>query len=122
MVTMLSAIAERNRFEIVEYLRDGPRSVNEIVGKTKLRQPQVSKHLRVLSEAGIVERHATAQLRIYSLNPLTFRELDRWVSTFKGIWSDRLDSLDDYLQGLKATRRVEPTTEANSTGNREDDI
>jgi len=101
MVTMLSAIAERNRFEIVEYLRDGPRSVNEIVGKTKLRQPQVSKHLRVLSEAGIVERHATAQLRIYSLNPLTFRELDGWVSTFKGIWSDRLDTLDDYLQGLK---------------------
>jgi len=101
MITMLSAIAERNRFEIVEYLRDGPRSVNEIVGKTKLRQPQVSKHLRVLSEAGIVERHATAQLRIYSLNPRKFRELDGWVSTFKGIWSDRLDTLDDYLQGLK---------------------
>ncbi|HEV1998467.1 MAG TPA: metalloregulator ArsR/SmtB family transcription factor, partial [Candidatus Dormibacteraeota bacterium] len=72
----LTALAEPNRFQIVELLRGGPRPVGAIAEELRLRQPQASKHLRVLSEAGLVEVQAVAQQRIYRLRPERFKELD----------------------------------------------
>ena len=97
----LSALAEPNRLRIIELLRDKPRPVGEIAKQLLIRQPQVSKHLRVLSEAGIVEVHPVAQLRVYQLRPKPFEELDNWLETFRRLWETRLDTLDEYLQELK---------------------
>jgi DNA-binding transcriptional ArsR family regulator len=101
----LSALAEPNRLRIVELLRDKPCPVGEIAKKLLLRQPQVSKHLHVLSEAGLVEVHPVAQLRIYQLQPKPFEELDSWLETFRRIWETRIDTLDEYLQELKKEQK-----------------
>ena len=98
---ILSALAEPNRLRIIELLREQPYSVGEIAERLWIRQPQVSKHLRVLSEAGLVEVHPSAQQRIYQLQPTHFKELDNWLETFRRIWDTRLDNLDEYLQELK---------------------
>ena len=101
----MTALAEPNRMRIVELLRDGPRPVGEIALRLRLRQPQASKHLRVLNEAGLVEVHPVAQQRIYQLQPKAFEELDNWMETFRRIWDTRLDNLDEYLQELKAEQK-----------------
>ena len=97
----LSALAEPNRMRIVELLRDGSRPVGEIAERLQLRQPQVSKHLRVLNEAGLVTVRPVAQQRLYQLQAGPFEELDGWLETFRSTWEKRLDSLDDYLQEAK---------------------
>ena len=74
---ILNALAEPNRLRMVELLRDRPYSVGEITKRLLLNQPQVSKHLRVLSEAGIVEARPIAQRRVYPLQPEPFAELDK---------------------------------------------
>ncbi len=101
----LSAIAEPNRLRIVEMLRERPRTVNEIVEGLDLPQPLVSKHLRVLREAGIVQVRPHAQQRVYELRPAPFRELDAWVGTFRQLWEGRLDRLDGYLQDVKRKQK-----------------
>ena len=101
MDATLIALAEPNRKRIVELLREGPRPVGEIVTKLKLRQPQVSKHLRVLSEAGVVEVHPVAQQRFYSLRPQAFRELSSWVDTYRRLWEEQMDRFDQVLQDLQ---------------------
>ena len=103
--TFLSALAEPNRMRIVELLRDGPRPVGDIARRLRLRQPQVSKHLRVLNEAGLVEVHPLAQKRIYQLSSKPFEELESWLATFRRIWETRLDTLDEYLQELKEDQK-----------------
>jgi len=94
----LAALAEPNRLLIVELLRTGPRPVGEIAGKLHLNQPQVSKHLRVLSEAGWVEVRPSAQQRIYHLRPQAFRELDNWLESYRRLWEERHDRLNEYLR------------------------
>ena len=98
MIETLSALAEPNRLAIVELLRGGPRSVNEIVGELHLRQPLVSKHLKVLTEAGVVAARADAQRRIYRVEPERFREIDAWLDSFAQTWADRLDRLEEHLR------------------------
>ncbi len=97
----LSALAEPNRLRIVELLRENPYPVGEIARRLVLRQPQVSKHLRILGEAGIVKARPVAQQRVYQLQPRPFEELDGWLGTFRRIWETRLNSLDEYMQELK---------------------
>lgn len=97
----MSALAEPNRLHIIELLRDGPCTVGEIADLLQLRQPQVSKHLRVLSEAGLVEVQPIANKRIYQLRSQPFRELDAWLESYRQIWEKRLDRLDDYLYKLQ---------------------
>lgn len=97
MKAMLTALAEPNRLQIVDLLRDGPRPVGEIVDSLGLRQPQVSKHLHVLSDAGLVEMHPAAQQHIYKLRPQPFKELDTWLQSYRRFWEDSLDRLDDYF-------------------------
>jgi DNA-binding transcriptional ArsR family regulator len=107
--TTLSALAEPNRLRIIELLRDKPYAVGQIADRLRLRQPQVSKHLRVLSDAGLVEVRPVAQQRIYQLQAKPFKELDGWLETFRRIWEMRLDTLDEYLLGLKAEQKRDPT-------------
>lgn len=102
--TMWSALAEPNRLQIVELLRSGPLSVGEITERLGLRQPQASKHLRVLSDAGIVEVHAVANRRIYKLRHQAFQEMDVWLDSFRRVWDEKFDRLDDYLQELQKRR------------------
>jgi DNA-binding transcriptional ArsR family regulator len=100
-INVMSALAEPTRMQIVELLRECPLTVGEIAERLQLRQPQASKHLRVLSEAGIVEAEVDANRRIYRLRPDPFRELDKWLESYRVIWEQRFDRLDDYLQKLQ---------------------
>src|SRR5207249_1376783 len=98
MQSTLSALAEPNRLQIVELLRRKPRAVGEIVAQLGLRQPQVSKHLRVLSDAGLVEVRAVAQQRIYSLRAEPFKELDAWLERYRRIVEERFDRLENIIR------------------------
>lgn len=104
-LTTLSALAEPNRLHIVELLRNGPLTVGEITVLLGLNQPQVSKHLRVLSDAGIVEVHPIANRRIYKLRPQPLQELDTWLESFRHMWEERFDRLDDYLRELQGKEK-----------------
>ncbi|MCA1295203.1 metalloregulator ArsR/SmtB family transcription factor [Paenibacillus sp. alder61] len=99
--TTLNALAEPNRLQIVELLREGPLSVGEIAVRLDLRQPQASKHLKVLNEADLVEARVDANRRIYRLRPEPFMEMDTWLESFRSMWEDRFDRLSDYLNQLK---------------------
>ncbi|QHW34166.1 winged helix-turn-helix transcriptional regulator [Paenibacillus rhizovicinus] len=102
MNATLSALAEPNRFHIVELLRDGPLPVGDIADRLHLQQPQVSKHLRVLHDAGLVEVQPAANKRIYKLETRPLQELDSWLGSFRRVWEERLDQLDDYLHELQS--------------------
>lgn len=97
----ISVLAEPNRLLIVELLREGPLSVGEITERLGFNQPQVSKHLKVLSEAGYVEVEAIANRRIYRLRPEPFQELYTWIESYRNIWDERYNRLEDYLQKLQ---------------------
>jgi DNA-binding transcriptional ArsR family regulator len=102
MIETLSALAEPNRLAIVELLRDrGPRSVGDIAGTLALRQPLVSKHLKVLSDAGVVAARVDAQRRIYDLQEPRFREIDGWLDSFAAVWADRLGRLEAHLRSIE---------------------
>ena len=103
-----AALGEPSRLRIVELLRDGPLPVGAIVERLGIRQPQVSKHLRVLSESGIVQFEARHRLRIYQLRPERFDAVAHWVDSFEQLWETRLDSLGTFLQTLDAERTSEP--------------
>lgn len=108
-IQFFSALADPNRLHIVELLRDGPQPVGDIVSKLHLHQPQVSKHLRVLADAGIVEAKPIAQKRIYDLNPKTMKELDQWLHSFRKLWETRFDRLDKILAAKKRPAYVKTT-------------
>lgn len=105
MVQTLRALAEPNRLRIVELLREKPRSVNDIVTRLRLKQPLVSKHLRTLSETGLVLARPVAHQRFYALRAEPFAELEAWLDTFTTAWASQLDQFDDYLQVMKAEKR-----------------
>ncbi|WP_207935783.1 metalloregulator ArsR/SmtB family transcription factor [Actinomadura sp. KC216] len=94
----MTAISEPNRFRIVELLRNGPHSVGAIVDALGLGQPQVSRHLRLLAQAGVVEVTKRAQQRIYRLHPEAMRELSDWTQGFAALWSERMDRLGAFLE------------------------
>jgi len=105
MKTLWTALTEPNRLHIVELLRDGPLTVGEITERLGLQQPQVSKHLKVLSEADIVEVQPEANRRIYKLRREPFQELEDWVQSFHRLWEERFDRLGDYLLELQASEQ-----------------
>ncbi len=94
---IFAALGEPHRLQIVELLREQPRSVGEITQALKLRQPQASKHLRQLREVGIVSVEAVARRRIYHLNTEPFAALGSWVDSFEREWEQRLDALGTFL-------------------------
>jgi DNA-binding transcriptional ArsR family regulator len=97
----LSALAEPTRFRMVELLRSGPRTVTEMCERLQLNQPQASKHLRVLKEAGLVDAEARAQERHYELRAEPFRELQRWLDRYRQLWDARFDQLDALVDQLQ---------------------
>ncbi|MCF6136504.1 metalloregulator ArsR/SmtB family transcription factor [Pseudalkalibacillus berkeleyi] len=102
MEKILSALAEPNRLKIVELLREQRLTVGEIAEQLQIRQPQASKHLKVLSEAGLVDVHPVANQRIYELRAEPFKELDTWIASYRNIMNERFDRLDDYLKELQS--------------------
>src|SRR3981189_1247781 len=103
--TTFGGLAEPNRFQIVELLRGGPRPVGDMVDRLRLRQRQVSKHLRVRSEAGLVDVRVDAQRRIYALRPAPLQELEAWLERYRRIWESNLHSLDALLDHMKAKEK-----------------
>ena len=101
MIETFAALAEPNRFRIVELLRAGPRPVNEIGERLQLNQPQVSKHLRVLKESGLVDVQPRAQQRLYELRAQPLRQLHGWLERYRQVWDARVDALDDIIEELK---------------------
>ncbi|WP_181781439.1 ArsR/SmtB family transcription factor [Pseudonocardia pini] len=93
----LTAIAEPSRFRIVELLREGPLSVGGIVEALGLSQPHVSRHLRLLADAGVVEATKRAQQRIYRVRPDAMHEVSDWALGFAALWSARMDRLGSFL-------------------------
>ena len=98
---VFNAIAEAHRREILDALITGEKAVGAIVNDVSMSQPQVSKHLRVLSEVGLVRCRAEGRRRLYRLEPAHFRPLREWLAKYEQAWNDRLDRMDDYLQELQ---------------------
>jgi DNA-binding transcriptional ArsR family regulator len=99
-VATFEVIAESHRRRILDLLLDDERPVGELVDAMDLSQPLVSKHLRVLREAGLVEVRIEAQRRIYRIQPEPLRELDEWLQPYRRRWASRLDALDAHLQTM----------------------
>jgi DNA-binding transcriptional ArsR family regulator len=106
VIETLAALAEPNRFRIVELLRSGPRPVNDIGERLQLNQPQVSKHLRMLKEAGLVDVQPRAQQRLYELRPQPLRQLHGWLERYREIWDARFEELDEVIEELKAKEKL----------------
>jgi DNA-binding transcriptional ArsR family regulator len=102
VVETFAALAEPNRFRIVELLRRGPRPVTDIGDSLSLNQPQVSKHLRILKAAGLVDVYPQAQHRVYALQPKPLRAMQEWLERYHDLWDARFDALDRVVAALKA--------------------
>ena len=97
-------LADPMRLRIVETLREGEHAVNDLVDKVEIHQSGVSRHLRILHEAGFVQVRPEGQKRLYSLCPEPFRELDAWVASYRGFWEARLDRFSEALRRKQNTR------------------
>ena len=104
--SVFDVIAEPNRRAILSLLAVSPKSVGEIARQLRMSQPTVSKHLRVLREAGFVESTVDAQRRLYRLKPEPFQEVDVWLAPFRRFWSAHVDALERHLD------RMNPSTPA----------
>ncbi|MFN8052555.1 MAG: metalloregulator ArsR/SmtB family transcription factor [Acidimicrobiales bacterium] len=104
---VLEVIAEPTRRRLLDAVRDGERSVSELVEMVGMPQPGVSRHLKVLRDAGLVDVRRDAQRRLYRLRPEPLMEIDAWLEPYRASWSTRLDSLERHLQ--KTATPVAPT-------------
>ena len=101
MATAFEVLAEPNRRRILDLLRERERPVGELVGGLGVSQPAVSKHLRVLRGAGLVEARVEGQRRVYRLQPEMLREVDRWLAPYRALWSGSLDRLERQLDEME---------------------
>ena len=97
MISTFDVLAEPTRRRILDLIRDDERPVNELVAKLDISQPGVSKHLRVLREAGLVEVRTDAQRRLYRVRPEPLAEIDAWLAPYRRLWANRLDALERHL-------------------------
>ena len=102
-LAVLQVLGEPRRLQILDLLRDGERPVGDLVGRVGLSQPAVSKHLRVLKEAGLVEARPDAQRRLYRIRPEPLAELDDWLASYRKLWTTHLDRLEDHLDQRRTT-------------------
>jgi len=98
---VFNAIAEARRREVLDALIKGEKAVGAIVDDLSMSQPQVSKHLRVLSQVGLVRCRAEGRRRLYRLEPARLRPLHNWLAKYEQAWNERLDRMDDYLKELQ---------------------
>ena len=103
---VFNAVADVHRREILDALITGEKPVGAIVNALSMSQPQVSKHLRVLSEVGLVSCRAEGRRRLYRLEPARLRPMHEWLTSYEQAWNDRLDRMDDYLQELRRRERA----------------
>lgn len=97
MATTFEVLGEPRRREILDLLRAGERPVGEVVARLQLTQPAISKHLRILREAGLVDYRQDAQRRLYRLRPEPLAEIDAWLAPYRRFWEGRLDALERRL-------------------------
>jgi DNA-binding transcriptional ArsR family regulator len=107
-LAVLAVIAEPTRRQLLDAVRVRERSVNELVDHVGMPQPGVSRHLKVLRDAGLVEVRRDAQRRLYRLRPEPLRALDAWLEPYRAEWSGRLDALERHLD--RTTEPNPPTT------------
>jgi DNA-binding transcriptional ArsR family regulator len=100
MASTLEVLAEPNRRRILDLLLRCERPVGDLVEQTALSQPSVSKHLRVLREAGLVEVRSDAQRRIYRVRPEPLQELEEWLAPYRRLWASRLRALEEHLEAV----------------------
>ena len=112
MESVFEIIAEPNRRAILSLLVSSEQSVGEIERQLRMPQPSVSKHLRVLREAGFVESTVDAQRRLYRLRPEPLQALDAWLTPFRRFWSDHLDALERHLDRLDQSAPTKKKTES----------
>ena len=106
-LAVLEVIAEPTRRRILDAVREGERSVGELVDTVGMHQPGVSRHLKVLRDAGLVEVRRDAQRRLYRLRPEPLIELDEWLEPYRAEWEGRLDSLERHLR--RTTTPISPS-------------
>jgi DNA-binding transcriptional ArsR family regulator len=100
MAPPFEVLAEPNRRRILDLLRVQERPVGELVRELEVSQPAVSKHLRVLREAGLVTVRPEAQRRLYRVAPEPLKEMDEWLAPYRRLWSERLDRLERHLDAM----------------------
>ena len=100
MSAALDVLAEPNRRRILDLLRTRERPVGDLVSALGVSQPAVSKHLRVLREAGLVEARVDAQRRLYRVRPEPLQAIDAWLEPYRGLWEARLDDLERHLDRM----------------------
>lgn len=100
-MTIFETLADANRRRILDLLRAGERPVGELVDALGMSQPAVSRHLRVLRDARLVDVRVDAQRRLYRLRPGSLRELDAWLEPYRLLWSGRLDDLERHLDAME---------------------
>jgi DNA-binding transcriptional ArsR family regulator len=105
MEVVLRALADENRRTLLETLVDGPAIAGDLAALLPIARPGVSRHLRVLREAGLVEVRQEAQRRVYSLRPGPLAEIDEWLGRYRAPWEQRLDALHTEVAGGKRERR-----------------
>ena len=105
MDALLHALSDGSRRAMVEALRQGPATVNELAALLPIARPGVSRHLRVLREAGLVEAEPRAQCRVYQLRPEPLSELDGWLGNYRALWEGRLEALQTEIAREKRARR-----------------
>ena len=98
--TAFEVLAEPNRRRILDLLMAAERPVGELVDELSVSQPAVSKHLRVLREAGLVDVRSERQLRIYRVRPEPLRAVDEWLEPYRQLWASRLDKLERHLDAM----------------------
>lgn len=106
MDTAFAIIAEPNRRAILSLLVESEQSVGAIERRLRMTQPAVSKHLRVLREAGFVEATVDAQRRVYRLRPEPLQQVDAWLAPFRDFWMPRVDALERHLDRLHPPKRI----------------
>jgi DNA-binding transcriptional ArsR family regulator len=114
--SIFEIIAEPNRRAILSLLVSSQRSVGEIERQLRMPQPTVSKHLRVLREAGFVESMVDAQRRLYRLKPEPFQEVDAWLAQFRRFWSAHVDALERHLDRMDQSPSAKRKTKAKPRG------
>jgi DNA-binding transcriptional ArsR family regulator len=100
MASTFEVLSEPRRREILDLLRAAERPVGELVERLTLTQPAVSKHLKVLREAGLVDVRVDAQRRVYRLRPAPLAEVDAWLAPYRALWGESLDALERRLDAM----------------------
>jgi DNA-binding transcriptional ArsR family regulator len=103
-MSAFAVLAEPNRRRILDLLRERERPVGELVDALSVSQPAVSKHLRVLKDAGVVESRVDAQRRLYRVRPEPLRDIDAWLEPYRAMWSGSLDALERHLDEMEDQR------------------